>query len=232
MGKDSFSWKSLFINDNNNNEVQENTPQQNNAVVEKPVGNQFPTAPMPTSPNLSSVSMTSSSSNPFLAEVLEVYEKGFDGLNSEGFDFFELYKSVIAVGATNPQSYQMAFAMGKSLKPDISKQFLLDKSQYYVTEIEKVFKNYDVVGNSKQKELNQSIIKKKEDLTKDITDISAQIAKLQADLQAKSNELQQIDIDNKDQFLEIQQKIEANTIAKQKILESINTVISGINQYL
>jgi hypothetical protein len=101
-----------------------------------------------------------------------------------------------------------------------------------VTEIEKVFKNYDVVGNSKQKELNQSIIKKKEDLTKDITDISAQIAKLQADLQAKSNELQQIDIDNKDQFLEIQQKIEANTIAKQKILESINTVISGINQYL
>lgn len=228
MGKDNFSWKSLFINDNNK-EVKESIPQQNNSNVEKPVVNQFPTTPVPSNSNISS---ENSSANPFLSEILGVYEKGFDGLNSDGFDFFELYKSVVAVGANNPQSYQMAFAMGKSLKPDISKQFLLDKSQFYVNEIEKVFKNYDVIGNSKQKELNLGIVKKKEDLTKNISDIQAQIVKLQADLQAKSSELQQIDIDNKEQFLEIQQKIEANNIAKQKILESINTVISGINQYL
>jgi hypothetical protein len=44
--------------------------------------------------------------------------------------------------------------------------------------------------------------------------------------------LSKIDSENGQEFNEIQQKIEANNIAKQKILESINAVVTGINQYL
>lgn len=225
MSNDNFSWKSLFINDNDKGEKQTSNIPQNIPASTTPVETHFPTSATATN-------IPINSNNPFIADVLSVYEKGFEGLNNEGFDFFELYKSVMAVGPNNPQSYQMAFAMGKSLRPEISKEFLLDKSKYYISEIEKVFQNYDVIGSSKQNELNSSIIHKKETLNKEIGNLQQQIATLQSTLQAKSAELSQIDSDNKQQFLEIQQKIEANNIAKQKILESINTVIAGINQNL
>ncbi|MBB6369325.1 hypothetical protein [Chryseobacterium shigense] len=229
MAKD-FSWKSLFINDNDKDgESKQNT----NTSAELPDEARFPTSVA--SPNIGSTGTASNvniTGNPFINEILDVYQKGFDSLNNEGFDFYELYKSVHAVGINNPQSYQMAFAMGKSLRPEISKEFLLDKSQYYISEIEKVFQNYDVIGNSKQKELSNSIVQKKENLSKQIADLQAQITKLQNDLQIKNMELERIDIDNKQMFLEIQQKIEANNLAKQKILESINTVVAGIKQYL
>ncbi|MBQ0151292.1 MAG: hypothetical protein KBS61_00130 [Chryseobacterium sp.] len=227
MSKENFSWKSLFITEKEEKEPT-TSPTQNPIppIPNQPQQNsQFPNTASQAAP-------ISNTNNPFINDVLEVYEKGFESLNDEGFDFFELYKSVSVVGVNNPQSYQMAFAMGKSLRPDLSKQFLLDKSQHYITEIEKVFKNYDVIGNSKQSELNNGILKRKEELTKNINDIQTEIASLQNDLQKKNAELLQIDTDNKQQFVEIQQKIEANAIAKQRILESINTVINGINQYL
>ena len=225
MSKENFSWKSLFINDDKKNETQAAPVQQNIPVNNSPVGTQFPDTAI-------SSNNVSNSSNPFIGEVLSVYEKGFEGLNIEGFDFFELYKSVMAVGSNNPQSYQMAFAMGKTLRPEISKEFLLDKSKFYISEIEKVFQNYDVIGNSKKNELNNGILHKKENLNKEIADLQKQITALQNTLQTKTAELAQIDNENKELFVEIQQKIEANAIAKQKILESINTVIAGINQHL
>lgn len=172
------------------------------------------------------------SNNPFINEILEVYNRGFEGLNSEGFDFFEMYKSVMAVGPTNPQSYQMAFTMGKTIKSDLSKEFLLEKSKFYISEIEKVYAKYDATGNSKNKDLNNTITTKKYNLSKNITDLENQIVKLQKEVEAKKAELARIDLDNKEMFSEIQLKIEANNLAKHKILESINTVVTGINQYL
>lgn len=222
MSKENFSWKSLFITENEKNEKETAPIQQNIPVNNPPAGTQFPTTS----------TTVNTSNNPFISDVLSVYEKGFESLNNEGFDFFELYKSVMAVGSNNPQSYQMAFAMGKTLRPEITKEFLLDKSKFYISEIEKVFQNYDVIGNSKKNELNNGILHKKENLNKEIADLQKQIAELQNTLQTKTAELAQIDNENKELFVELQQKIEANTIAKQKILESINTVIAGVNQYL
>jgi sulfate adenylyltransferase subunit 1 (EFTu-like GTPase family) len=170
--------------------------------------------------------------NPFLNEIFEVYDKGFESLNEPGFDFFELYKSVMAVGVTNPQSYQMAFAMGKSIKSDLTKDFLLQKGSFYVTEIEKVHTKYDTVGKNKKAELDNTITKEKYNLSKNISELEAKILELQKELEAKKIELQKIDPVNMEQLSEIQLKMEANDLAKQKILTSINTVITGINQYL
>ncbi|TGD58678.1 hypothetical protein [Flavobacterium humi] len=218
----SFNWKSLFVNEEQNDAAK--TENQNPVTFSK-TENKFPET---STTNI----LTETNNNPFLNEIIEVYQKGFDGLNNEGFDFFELYKSVYAVGVTNPQSYQMAFAMGKTIKSDLSKDFLLEKSKFYIVEIEKVYAKYDATGNSKNKELNNTITSQKQNLSKEITDLESQIAKLQIELEKKKADLARIDLDNKEMFAEIQLKIEANNIAKQRILESINTVITGINQYL
>jgi uncharacterized small protein (DUF1192 family) len=224
MTKENFNWKSIFVNDENASTPKEEIKTQ---VTLNTTDNKFP--------EINTVINSfppGNSNNPFINEILEVYNRGFEGLNSEGFDFFEMYKSVMAVGPTNPQSYQMAFTMGKTIKSDLSKEFLLEKSKFYIAEIEKVYAKYDATGNSKNKDLNNNITTQKYNLSKSITDLETQIAKLQKELEVKKAELARIDLDNKEMFAEIQLKIEANNLAKHKILESINTVVTGINQYL
>lgn len=224
MAKESFNWKSLFINDETDNSEGKATTQQS-APISPTTDNKFPN-------QVTELFPTNALTNPFLNEIFEVYDKGFESLNEPGFDFFELYKSVMAVGVTNPQSYQMAFAMGKSIKSDLTKDFLLQKGSFYITEIEKVHTKYDTIGKNKKAELDNTITKEKYNLSKSISDLEAKIIELQKELEAKKIELQKIDPVNMEQLSEIQLKMDANNLAKQKILTSINTVITGINQYL
>ena len=232
MSDQGFNWKSLFVNDEAN-QTSQNAPKEQIKTTTSIPENKFPTTNNTFPETTFAASNTrNNSDNPFLNEILEVYNKGFESLNQSGFDFFEMYKSVMAVGPTNPQSYQMAFTMGKTINAELSKPFLLEKASFYITEIEKVYAKYDATGNSKNKDLNNTITTQKSNLTKSIADLESQIAKLQADLEVKKTELARIDFDNKEMFAQIQQKIEANNLAKQRILESINTVVTGINQYL
>jgi len=211
MGTESFNWKSLFIKEDE--QIQSTKEEEKATTVQST--NKFPDAVL-------NSTTSNNSLNPYLGEVFEVYQKGFEGLNQEGFDFFELYKSVNAVGVSNPQSYQMAFTMGKTINPTLTKEFLLDKGKYYITEIDKVFEKYNAVGNSKKSELNSKITLDKQNLSKSITDLETQIANLQKELESKKSEFNKIDHQNAAQFSELQLKIEANTIAKQKIQDSMN----------
>ena len=226
MAKESFNWKSLFINDSessNNNEASINQEEVQSAP--KSVSNKFPQESI-------SYNDANNNPNPFISEILGVYEKGFESLNLNDFDFFEMYKSVVAVGINNPQSYQMAFTMGKSIKADLTKQYLLEKSKFYIDEINKVYDKYDSTGNAKIKELNNTVSNLKDSLSNEISDLETKIQQLQQELLNKKNLLSTLDSKNESEFKELQLKIEANNFAKNKILESINTVISGINQYL
>ncbi|KFF07389.1 YlbF family regulator [Flavobacterium reichenbachii] len=224
MAKENFNWKSLFINDEAN-KAEESAEVKPAAPVLSAPENKFPTQVTDSFPG-------NAVTNPFLNEIFEVYNKGFESLNAEGFDFFEMYKSVMAVGVTNPQSYQMAFTMGKTIKSDLNKEFLLEKSGFYISEIEKVYAKYDTVGKTKKAELDNNITKEKYNLSKSISDLEAKVIELQKELETKKMELQKIDPKNMEQLSEIQLKMEANDLAKQKLLNSINTVITGINQYL
>lgn len=220
MANESFNWKGLFIN-------------EEPSTIEQPKVNNEPTSDEVTKfPNHATVSSLDSSSNPFLKEVFEVYEKGFGSLNASGFDFFELYKSVVAVGISNPQSYQMAFTMGKGIQPDLSKQFLLEKANFYVAEIEKVYDKYDTIGKTKKSDLENNLTKEKYNLSKSIEELNAKILELQKELETKKAGFQKLDSNNVEKFSEIKLKMEANDLAKHKLLDSINTVVTGINQYL
>lgn len=224
MAKESFNWKGLFINDETEASVSTNQPSVATPLPPKEV-NKFPN-------HATQPSTYDSISNPFLKEIFEVYEKGFESLNAAGFDFFELYKSVLAVGISNPQSYQMAFTMGKTIQSDLTKQFLLEKANFYVTEIEKVHAKYDTIGKTKKTDLENNLTKEKFNLSKSIEELNTKILQLQNELETKKAEFQKMDSNNIEQFSEIKLKMDANDLAKHKILDSINTVVTGINQYL
>jgi hypothetical protein len=221
MAKELFNWKGLFINDATSGSSEPQAPEQPQTAV-----NKFPDD-QTTKPFIDN-----EASNPFLADVVSVYEKGFESLNSEGFDFFEMYRSVMAVGAGNPQSYQMAFAMGKTINSSLNKNALLDKARYYITEIEKVHAKFDADGKSKQTSIDNNITAEKNNLSKAIQELESKIVQLQNELQAKQAELLKVDSGSREKYSEIQLKIAANNLAKSRLLESINTVITGINQYL
>lgn len=225
MSKENFNWKSLFIN-----ESEDSTKKELSKPSVTPSTSQIQTNKFPE--EKSTQTANDNFANPFVNEILGVYEKGFESLNLNDFDFFEMYKSVLAVGITNPQSYQMAFTMGKSIKPDLTKEFLLDKSKFYIEEINKVYTKYDSTGNLKKQDLNNLVLKEKETLSASITDLENKILQMQQELQDKKTLLANIDSKNEAELRELQLKIEANNFAKQKILDSINLVISGINQYL
>lgn len=225
MSKDKFSWKSLFVNESQETFPKANDPSPAPAAEET---HRFPEdASIHVSPAASGTAH-----NPFIAEVLEVYEKGFDSLNQENFDFYELFQSVMAVGPNNPQSYQMAFTMGKTIRKDLTKELLLEKSQYYRDEIEKVFVRYNTIGNTRKSDLDMAITRDKVNLAKAVSDLESQIAGLQRELDEKRRALSLIDSENLEQYKEIQLKLDANAYAKNKIMDSINQVVSGINQYL
>ncbi|MES2794591.1 MAG: hypothetical protein V4683_01430 [Bacteroidota bacterium] len=222
----AFNWKSLFIVD----EEAERAAAFGNKQSIQP--SEAPSA----SPN--KVSLSSSNTGKIATdgeatqEVLAVYEKGFDSLNHEGYDFFELYKSIMAVGADNAQSYQMAFVMGKSIKSDLTKTFLLEKAKVYVTEIEKVHAKYAEVGNKKRADLAAQLNSEKNNLNNSIKNLESQIANLQAELNKQKGELAIIDNKFGPSLAEMEARINANDHAKQTLLSSIQKVINGINQNL
>lgn len=235
MALEGFNWKSLFINEEDSKSKAPETQPKQEFPSAPQQQQQQPTTSFPNEVPKQTVQQTQSygsPNNPFLDEIFQVYEKGFESLNETGFDFYEMYKSVMSVGVNNPQSFQMAFTMGKTINPNLSKQFLLEKAAFYKTEIEKVFVKYDTTGNNKRNELNNSINQDKHNLSKSIADIESQIANLQNELNAKKAELNKIDSNSSQQFVEIDLKIQANNLAKQKLFDSIIAVELGINQYL
>jgi hypothetical protein len=233
MSNESFNWKSLFIQE----EIKDPSKPIANIIENKPIETtKFPSQenkfPSQTSNTVTTNSVSNNSNNSFINEILDVYQKGFDSLNQENYDFFEFYKSIVAVGINNPQSYQMAYTMGKSIKSDLTKDFLLEKSKFYISEIEKVYTKYDSAGNNKKNDFIAQKNQQNSSLTKSIYDLEIKMVELQIELEVNKIELTKLESNFAQPIQETNLKIEANNIAKKTILDSIQNVINGINQYL
>jgi hypothetical protein len=216
--KEGFSWKSIFINEE---------PVPNAEPINIPQStNTFP------SENVIQQPISNNTNNPFIGEIIAVYDKGFESLNSPNFDFFEFYKSVISVGINNSQSYQMAYTMGAAMNAQLNKPMLLDKANFYIAEIEKVHKNFLNTGTVKSNEISSNISNQKKGLESAIADLESRITQLQKDLIDRKAELQKVETGTSTEFVEIQQKLEANEMAKERLIQSIKQVVSGINQYI
>ncbi len=224
MAKEKFNWKGLFINEEG--EVSDSKPEM---VKSKPTtsSNSFPKG---SSKSTSSFPNTNpaSVSNTVLSSIVSMYESGFESLNKPGYDFYEFFKAIKAVGSNDASIYKMALSMAQGVDSKVTKSKLLTQADYYIKEIEKVHKNYENQGNAKKASIQSNQNTNKKNLTIEISDLEKQLINLQNKISNKKNQLQSGDANLMSEVAEIDQKIVANDMARTKILETISTVVDGI----
>lgn len=186
----------------------------------------FPTTPTPTPSPIPSY--TPSVSQEHLNNALEVYEKGFDSLNQPGYDFYEFYQAVMNAGVDNPQIYQMAFMMGTGMDKTITKDKLIEQSNFYVTEITKVYNEYVAKGNAKKQETIDLKTNENQSLVGELDLMRQQMEALKTQIADREHKLQAIDGKYGPKLQEIEGKLAANDMAKNKVIQSIEQVKNGI----
>jgi hypothetical protein len=166
--------------------------------------------------------------NDYIEKALDVYEKGFESLNQPGFDFYEFFQSVALGGADNSQVYAMAFQMASGMDKSITKEKLVQQADFYLAEIDKVYQEYVGKGNGKKQELLTLKDNENKNLVGELESMKQQLVALQIQIDDRQRKLGEIDTKYGPQLSEIENKISANNIANQKIVESIQHVKSGI----
>jgi hypothetical protein len=171
----------------------------------------------------------SSNINPeHLSKAVQLYESGFDSLNQNGYDFYEFFKAVIQVGADNPQIYPMAYAMGTAMDKSITKDKLVQQSDFYVTEINKVYNDYVAKGSSKKNELINQKNNENQALVSELDMMNQQMEALRVQIQDRQNKLNAIDSKYGPMISEVDSKLMANETAKNQIVQKIEQVKNGI----
>jgi hypothetical protein len=187
----------------------------------------FPTEQSPVQVNNKSVC------DPYLDDIYKLYDKGFDSLNKDGVDFFEYFQSIVNSGSMeNAGTYVMAFNMLKGLHPTISKESLLADAQFYITELEKVYQTYVDSGTQKRQQITQTKDNEEATLQSEINQLNEQIDQLNKLRTEKSMALGLINEKYTPQITEVDCKLKANEIAKNRIVSAIQNVVNGINNNL
>lgn len=169
------------------------------------------------------------SCEPHIDSVMSLYDKGFDSLNKDGYDFYEYYKAVIEAGADNPAIYKMALTMAKAMDPGVSKESLIKQSEYYLTEIVNVYKKYVEQGNNKKNNLLNQKEAEESSLQTELQRVQVKLQEFQQKENSLKIEIGAIDNKYSQQLHDIDCKLGANDTAKREIFESINKVKQGIN---
>ncbi len=177
---------------------------------------------------VSTPSFTSQPSDEHLAKAMEIYQNGFESLNQPGYDFYEYYQAVSNAGIENPQIYAMAFSMGLGMDRTINKEKLLSQSEYYVIEINKVYNDYITKGNAKKQELISQKEHENESLINELGLLKQQLEAITIQIKDRENKLQAIGSKYEPKISEIDSKLNANSLAKNKVITSIEQVKQGI----
>lgn len=224
----SFLKKLIFADAESQSENSQKTPIKQSEVVFSNQG-QSPSFSFSNSENTNQSSFPTSVDQNLLAKAIDVYENGFDSLNQNGFDFYEFFKSVSNGGITNPQVYTMAFTMGSAMDSTVTKENLISQADFYVAEINKVYNENVTKGNEKKNSLINQKQSENSSLTDELKMFKEQLEALQIQISNRETKLKTIDGKYATEILEIENKLNANTIAKDKIVQAIETVKSGIN---
>ncbi len=229
MAKEKFNWKGLFINEE---QTSGSTEPKRTESTPAPSSNTFPDSTRSTSKFPNQPPKSTLVSDSVLNTVIEMYESGFESLNKPGYDFYEFFKAIKAVGSNDPSVYKMALTMAQGVDPQVTKNTLLDQAGFYTSEIEKVHKQYDTQGNSKKSSILDTQKTKKNSLNAEISDLEKKLIEIQNQISVKKDLLQSVDTDFISEVSDIDQKIVANDKARSKILETIGAVVEGIKNNL
>lgn len=167
------------------------------------------------------------SCQPHIDKVVQMYEDGFASLDQQGFDFYEFFQSILKGGINNPAAYRMAFEMANTMT-DITKEKLISQSDFYLTEINKVYKNYVDAGLKKERQLKTSKGSEESNLRKEVSDLNKEIQRLELLRDQKQSQLNSIDNRYQEEVDDLHCKTQANQIAKDRLVGKIETVVQGI----
>ena len=168
-------------------------------------------------------------SNEYMQKTFEMYEKGFESLNKNGFDFYEFYQSVMQGGPTNPQVYAMAFNMGSIMDKSLSKTKLIQDADYYVAEIIKVYNDNLSKGTAKKQNLLAQKDSENKSLVTELENMEQQLEALKVQIDDRKRKLSDIDSKYSPELTDFDNRLGANELAKNKIIDSIEQVKQGIN---
>lgn len=165
---------------------------------------------------------------PHMANILAKYEQGFESLNLPGYDFFEFFSAVMLAGPENPQVYDMAFVMGKSMDATLTKEKLIKDADYYLGELQKVYETFKNEGESVLKKIKTDKDMSSNELVSRVEMIKSQIEGLTNELNNANSELMTLDSKFEPQMIEIQCKLKANEVASQTLSGKIKLVKNNI----
>lgn len=226
------NWKSLFVKTDGDTSVKEDPtgwafPVTETNVTAQPKKEIHIDPPLPPA------------SNDVVKEVIETYEAGLDAINMPGYDFYEFYMAVSAAGAASPQTYQMAFQMAKAFDKNVSARKLLQDAEFYISKINEVHSQYVSQGQQKLNALREQRQAEQRSLQQETDHASQRISQLKTELQQletlireKQQTLASIDNKTRPQENSIHEKLQANDLAKKASIEKLNSIRTGIQQYI
>jgi len=131
-------------------------------------------------------------------------------------------------GPTNPQVYAMGFQMASAMDKSISKDKLVQQSDFYLAEINKVYTEYNSKGVAKKQDLLAQKQHENESLVNELDLLRQQLEAIRTQIADKENKLSVIDVKYAPMVSEVDSKIVANEMAKNQIVQSIEQVKNGI----
>jgi hypothetical protein len=177
--------------------------------------------------------------NPYVDEIIQVYEKGLESINMPGYDFYDFFTAVNAAGSLNESIFRMAFQMGKTMDAGLTAQKLAQDAEYYLSKIKDVHQKYADQGRSKFDSLTDQLRSERESLSSEANGTEIEISKLKQQIQNLEEKLNQtratlskVDDKYKPQQDMIQLKLTANDQAMQISAQKLNAVKDAIVQYL
>lgn len=171
-------------------------------------------------------------SDEIVQSTIDTYQKVFDSLNQQGYDFYEYFQLVKTSGVDSAESYKMAFKMGEMMEPAINKSKLITQADYYLVELTKVYEQNNTKGNNRLTELDGQKKTESEALANEAFLLNEQLESIKAQISSNQTKLSAIDGKYKNKLDEVNSKIKANDIAKDTLVASIEKVKSGINQLI
>jgi hypothetical protein len=177
--------------------------------------------------------------NPYLEEIILIYEKGLDSINMPGYDFYDFFSAIKAAGSLNEAVFKMAFQMGKTMDASLNAQKLVTDADFYLSKLRDVHQKYADQGQQKLNSILSQSRTERETLSNsansmevEIARLKQQIADLERNLADTRTMLSKVDAKHKPQQDVIEQKMQANNEALRVSTQKLTSVRDAIQTYL
>lgn len=161
-------------------------------------------------------------------KALAIYEQGFKSLKQAGYDFQDLYEQLTDEDKGNPAAYQMAVRMASKFDKSVTKEKLMQSADFYIGKIIENYNNFVASGNAKKQEIVNQKTSESQALNNEMSMLQQQLIALQTQIQDRQNKINNIDNKYAGLLSDMDAKLAANDIAKNQMVNSLETVKQGV----